>query len=171
MEITNREIEFENTIGDLISFNLYHTPRSRPVQMVVVLFALLILRDSYTTGHSLLRNGLVFAQWLGLYFAFMLVYTVVSVAMSYKRSHNKTVFGSHKLKISDEGIFETTEFSTKNYSWKAVSKIVQNRRLIFIYVQSNMAFLVPKRIFKTHEELKEFERDAVSLWKSGNAIS
>lgn len=163
-----KQIDYQNDLGDLMSFNVHHSLRNPSLYVIIVFFSALMFREARRLGDGPAMQAAILATWIGFYLVFVFVMTGVNVVLNYRRTNNKTIFARHVLTLSPDGVSETTELSTISYSWKAVSRIRRNRRLLMIYAQSNMAFLIPRRAFKTDAELAEFEKFAAECWKKSS---
>ena len=157
---TVMEVDYECTNGDFISFLSYHLVRHPAFQILALGWIALVALTTLQPGYSWSPPSMSETRPLGLLLAFMFAGFLVL----YKRFQNdQTVFGKKMMKLSPDGVSEVGEHGGKSFSWEAVSKIVSNKRLIMIYVYSENAFLVPKRIFKTEEQLRSFHDGAASL--------
>ncbi len=159
------EVDYQNDLGDFISFNFYHFARNRAFQLIAVIAALTFLQSTFAWKQPLGVRAVAFLLTMGLFIVLLSAFLLLIVSVNYKRSQNKIAFGNQKLKLSKDGVSEVSEYSNVSCSWKAVNKIAQNKRLIMIYFSNNLAFLVPKRIFETEEQLRSFQDYAALLRK------
>ncbi|MDE2142257.1 MAG: YcxB family protein [Elusimicrobia bacterium] len=166
---TDMEVDYQNNLGDFISFNFYACLRNRVLQLIMIITALTLLQSNYAWKQPLGVRAYSFLLGMGLFAGLFSALLVLIVLVNYKRPQNRIAFSNHKLKLSRDGVSEVSEYSNMSCSWKAVNKIVQNNRLFMIYFSNNLAFLVPKRIFETEEQLRSFLDCAASLWKGHSA--
>jgi hypothetical protein len=159
------QIAFKISLMDLIRFNVYHASR-RGLNWLIVSGAVLLL--ARTIPHDLPLHVMVFIVFLLAAFmiAFMFVVTVLVAALSYAPSKNRAAIGEHVLTIEPDTLTEETLVSTARWSWAAVPKISHTRAYIFIYVQQNMAHVIPKSAFASRDEASRFYGLAVKTWKT-----
>ena len=54
------------------------------------------------------------------------------------------VFGSHKITVSDKGIFEESEVGEHRVNWNGILKIESSDTHTYIYIGPTMAHVIPK---------------------------
>jgi hypothetical protein len=59
------------------------------------------------------------------------------------------IFGSHKMTVSDKGIFEESEVGEQRVNWNGIFKIESSDTHTYIYIGPTMAHVIPK--FAIHE--------------------
>ncbi|HUP22879.1 MAG TPA: YcxB family protein [Thermoanaerobaculia bacterium] len=158
------EINFDVRLRDLVAFNLYHAPRHLVNQIVVLLamafFAPEVWRLDYPLGAKIfviLFIGVCAAVGL-------LAATGLFAAISYFPSKNRGVLGAHTVRISPDGVSETTAVNSSTWTWESVPKVAMTRRYVFIYVQQHVAHIIPKRAFESRAAATEFFRQAREAW-------
>lgn len=159
------QITFTVSLLDLVRFNLYHASRS-VVHWVIVSGAVLLL--ARTIPHDLPLHVMVIIIFLlaASMIALMFVGTALVAAVSYVPSKNRAAIGEHVLTIEPRALTEQTPVSTATWSWAAVPKISRTRAYIFIYVQQNMAHVIPTRAFASGDEANRFYDVAVQTWNA-----
>ena len=169
--MTNPQIDFRNTLFDLVRFNLYHFPRSRVTQVLLAGALLLFGRDAMRVDAPLSARIVMFLILaVGLVVACTAIIIVVAV-FSYRPKKNKGILSEHHVSLTSEGVVEETPVSTSKWAWSAVPRIARTRSYIYIYVQQNMAHVIPARAFRTDAEAAQFFDSAMALWKAPAASS
>ena len=69
-----------------------------------------------------------------------------------KRKYKNVQKDSH-LRINESGIESKGELTTFFCVWKQIVKLNENENALYIYISKNVAFIIPKRIFQSIEEL------------------
>jgi hypothetical protein len=159
------EIKFNLTVADLVRFNVYHATR-RVVSWIVIGVVVFVFAKAVAAGQTSVGARLFITAAIALlattgYF----VATALVALVSYVPSKNRGVLGEHLLSFDDVDITEKTAVSTATWSWESIPNVARNRRYVFIYVQQNMAHIVPKRAFASREEADRFFDSAYSTWK------
>ena len=62
-------------------------------------------------------------------------------------------FGTHRLAFDASGISETSPAAQHQHHWRAVARLSETRRHLFLLVAGGSAYIVPKRAFATEAEL------------------
>lgn len=65
---------------------------------------------------------------------------------------NRTFHTDHTLTLDESGLTEATPYNTSVYKWKAIQKIVQTKKYLFLYVAQQMAHVIPRRAVSSEEE-------------------
>ena len=162
------DIEFENTMDDVLTLNMYHFQHSTSFRRNRVIFqyvipgipALVFLFVAFGTGSSFLSA----LPWL-LLALLLFVLGPFSVRRSLKRRVVKMVtegegqgaVGKHKLSITRSAVKETGRNSVTTTNWADVKKVVLMDKYVFIYISDSTAHIVPGRAFAGPSRWKEFK--------------
>ena len=154
------QVTYTNRFLDFVRFNAYHLPRMTSMQIVV---GVLVLMHAWSFGPSLAKmkesvpmKAAVYATTLLLFFAVLLVAQFLFILLSYRPSRNKAFLTEHILTASDDGVVEDTAYGSSSSTWAGITKVGQNRGYIFVYVQENMAHVIPKRAFASEADASRF---------------
>lgn len=77
------------------------------------------------------------------------------------------LLGEHIIEISEEGIRESTSVNTGFNIWNGVHGIDQDKDYIYIFLDSMLAHIIPKKSFQSMVEANEFYNKTVHYWKNG----
>ncbi|OCT13349.1 hypothetical protein A8709_03610 [Paenibacillus pectinilyticus] len=66
------------------------------------------------------------------------------------------ILGERRVEINEIGIHQLSSVSQSSYKWSGVRSINQNDEYIYIFVDTIMAYIIPKRSFVTEKESLEF---------------
>jgi YcxB-like protein len=66
---------------------------------------------------------------------------------------NTSIFAPAIVTISETGIFLQDEFTERKYQWQAFIKKQENSEYYFLFYSSLEAIIIPKRVFKTTEQI------------------
>lgn len=75
------------------------------------------------------------------------------------------ILGLHKIRIADDGLYESTEVNETKAAWKAVSMITSDRYFVYIVIGDAMAHAIPVPAFKDITA-DAFEAEARRLWEN-----
>ena len=161
-------VEFDINRLDLVRFNLHHAVHRPMIWATIIAGSAVIgstIPKDVPLAARLIMYVLVALFMTTLSFGFVLLIAT----LSYARSKNRGVFGRHEVTISSSEIRETSSVSTGTWLWTAVPRVSQNRSYIYIYVQENMAHIIPKRSFASVEDAQRFYDSVRSAWLSAKA--
>lgn len=78
-------------------------------------------------------------------------------------SNKPGLLGEHFIEITDAGLRETTAVNDSFYYWEGIQSIKQDSKYIYIFVNSIMAHIIPKRSFSTRQDAELFFKKAVEF--------
>ncbi|MCJ7522354.1 MAG: YcxB family protein [Dehalococcoidia bacterium] len=162
------DIEFENTMDDILALNTYHFQRSPGARRNRLIFqyvlpgipALIYLALVFGGGSSELSA----LPWL-LLAMLLFVLGPFSVRRSLKRRVVKMVaeeqgrgaVGGHRLSITRSAVTDKAGSGKTTTNWTDVKKVVLMDNYVFIYIGDTSAHIVPKRAFPDETAWKEFK--------------
>ena len=69
---------------------------------------------------------------------------------------NGFVFGPTVYEFNDEGITIKKEFNESITKWEAIEKVFDSKEYFYFFIDYNLAYIIPKRVFPSSEKLNEF---------------
>ena len=160
--------EFDLNKQDYIDFNICHIKNSETLRKSL-LFQQYIPAVVYLVLPFILVNVTDIPLWLWLtvfvlaailwvvfYPKYLISSTIKRISKMVNEGKNKDMLGKHCLTFNDEGIIETSKNGESKISWSGIEEIKETDKHFFIYISSIMAYIVPKRVFKTDGEKDEF---------------
>ncbi|NEW04613.1 YcxB family protein [Paenibacillus sp. SYP-B3998] len=73
---------------------------------------------------------------------------------------NDGILGERLIEIDETGVYQSNSVSQSSYKWNGVKSIEQNEAYIFIFVDTIMAYIIPKRSFVSDKDCLEFYHQA-----------
>ena len=162
--LTAMTISYTNTLIDLVRFNLYHASK-RVLHWVIVVGCALFLSGTMPSEPLEVRVVSFFMFAIGGTVLLFGVTALIS-ALSYAPSKNRGVLGEHRLTLTAENLTEETAVSEGTWAWVGVPKVSRNSAYVFIYVQQNMAHIVPVRSFPSRAEADHFYQFVIDTWRT-----
>jgi hypothetical protein len=179
--LTTLEIEYELTPQDLYAFQwraVFASPRGRRARRKVYLLWLLVVLLLAAVpaigadGFAISRVNFIFivvAFPIVVVFQWFLERRLVRGAILQllkEEKPSKGLLGKHRMVMSEDGLFESTEVGESRVSWAGVDRIEQNPEYIFIYTSAVGAHVIPKRAFRDMLEAEDFYRRALVFTES-----
>jgi hypothetical protein len=152
----------------LNKYSVLHNPITGIIFFIIMLGAPLLLlvkllgdSDDRTTAHivATIITALVFGGLFDLMF-----YILLKIIVMFVPSGRLGVLGEHYIEIHEKGIHETTAVNDDFRYWKGVCSIKQSNEYIFVFLESYMAHIIPKRSFSSLQEAGAFYNNAVEFW-------
>jgi magnesium-transporting ATPase (P-type) len=162
------QVEYENTIEDLVAFNEHDTRRSATVRRLLLGFVLAVLalsalsllqlrhQDGGLDGVSLAVTFVPIA--LVVVLAFLVLPGLVRVAARQRLREGRcdALVGPRTLTLEDDGIVERSRTGETRTSWPAVERVVVDDRFVLIYLSAVHAHVVPRGAFASREQQDRF---------------
>lgn len=147
-------LEYNVTLDDQVFFNRYHydqSPANRrmwfwstwcPVLIVALLSVFAVLHHNVT----LAVMGII---WIAILLLLALIFRgplMDRLARKlYTERKNKGMLGKLILRITDEGITETSGFGENKRYWQGVERVVEVPGYAFVYISAVSAFVIPEQ--------------------------
>lgn len=104
-------------------------------------------------------NGSAFAtavvNALIWYFGIWLIQFIFNALYLYSKK-NYSFLTKHKIEIQDDALFEETKYNRSYFFWNKNMKVFKRPGFVAIYVSQNMAHIIPRRAFRTKEQMQTF---------------
>lgn len=163
----------ELTVKDIVAINVrnYVANRARYFMCVVIALAYFayIANDlgmpADQRGWQIyILGSVIFA--IAFYGLFLIINVLNAVTMV---RHSSGVIGPHEMRLSPEGLRDTTPLTDSLTRWPGVFRITRRGDYLTIWTSPFMAHVVPKRAFADEDSFEAFERQARVYWASEQA--
>lgn len=186
-------LEYELTLDDLVAFGIHCQDQSPSIRRLhfryngselAILLMFPVFACFISDPHlehpwqTIYRHGVLFlfAPLCGLV---LLVYYKFFYRDEQRRlleawySHedNRDVLGPQKVLLSAEGFQAETRVLSCIYQWSAFKQVEVTETLVYLYVSSVSAFIVPRRVFATGAEFDHFVATVEQLRNRSTASS
>jgi hypothetical protein len=167
------KITYTLTLNDVLVFARYqfkHSPKMRRVQLlyrtVIPVVIGVVLAMAMTKNFSeppSLATGLIVGACFVLGFTFMPFTFRRSIEKTtkklYTQGRNKSLLGTHKIVLDDQGFTDESGFGKASYPWKAIQSSARTEDLLFLYLSPEAAVIIPLKGLK-----KESKRDSLMAY-------
>ena len=162
------EIEIEITREDYKGFNEYIYKnkkifgRFRFAVPGFLILLIIVLNINRINDILYLVTQIVFI--LLVYFVLVLVSKQLRLRLIKKiPSEQGGILGKHTFRISDEGIWESTEHNNNLTKWSGILSVETTNKFIFIFVDTHMAHIIPKRYFNSEDDSNYFINFVINI--------
>lgn len=95
-------------------------------------------------------------------FIFALIYplihfSVLSLNALFKSYKNSGVICEHTFNVTDDGLFEKTEYNETLHSWSGIDRVYIRGKYVIILLHSNQCHILPFRDFSSRGDIKKFK--------------
>ena len=164
------KIEYENTIDDIVSFNLYifnNSPgmkRSRRIitySFPILWFFIMVLPEisSDIILYEILAWLILSVPWILLVPYIYKWSTIKNVKRLYSEGENKGTVGKHTTELKPDSLDDETDYGEFRQQWNAVNKIETDDNYILLFTSSVAAHIIPKRYFGSNFEIESFVKE------------
>jgi hypothetical protein len=171
------DIEYENSMDDILALNLYHhqqLPAARRTRMLLqygppVILVIIFLVQVSITGGSLVSS----LPWL-FFAGIWVIFVPYSLRRAMKKRVTRMVLenqgggitGRHKLSLKSDAVTDQTGSGKTKTRWADVPKLVVTGSYLYIYISDTSAHIIPKRAFESEAEFKEFVDTAMRYYRA-----
>ncbi len=125
-----------------------------PLGLFLLFFALITSSSSgFKSGEFIIIGASLFSIFFADVILPILNYFLTNAVIQ----RNKDIlFAPQKMIVSDNGICFENKYGKSLTEWSSFTKYITGKDIILLYISKNMAFNIPKRIFTTEKQEKEF---------------
>jgi len=139
-----------------VKFNMIKT---RVLSFILLLFLLINLDKKWNLDWRYIG---AFISLLALFYIlplFLVRYSLQKQVNKLSQNHmNEGMFTECTITFSEIGLLVKNDLGELNRKWKGVVKKSETKDYFFLFISSVQAVVIPKRVFKTKEEIEEFKK-------------
>ena len=151
------KIEIEITRDDYVSFNFYHFRKRKLLKTIIsALIGLLIVQFAININKSTVSVETILMitfLYVGI-FSLLMYMNLVKTKEIPKDSG--TFLGWKRYDFTDDYIFFQHKDSDGRFQWTVIKSVEEDKKAIYLYVDTIMAIVIPKRYFGDKMEAKTF---------------
>ena len=160
-------IEFQNTLEDILALNWYHHRASPGARRTLLLFqyglpvaiVLIVVIITFAAGWStftIVPAVVLALAWFALVPRMQKRNLQKQVVKLYAEGRDRGIVTGHKVSMSSSSITDRTDRGETKTAWKDVDKVVGTEKYVFIYVGPESALIVPRGAFPGESEYRAF---------------
>lgn len=162
------EVTFNLSKEDYLEFNMSHMKFSKYAKRAILvekfgvpfIFLIIpfILKESISIPFFItISIGIViFLLWIFFYDKFLHWKTVKNFNKLLLKEDHDCILGEQTIRLEKLGLIHISNGNRRRISWNALLGINETDKYIFIYANSTMAHIIPKRAFSTKVQLDKF---------------
>jgi hypothetical protein len=152
----NIKLSYEIGRQDYVDFNKYHYKKTKLKKTFITGGLVLVILQ---LGLSLQKFDLA-ATLISSTVFIILYFFLISRSLNKTKNIPKddgSILGKKELEFSDAGISHLDKNSSGIINWAAVKSLQSSSKAIYLYTDTNMAIVIPKRTFSSATEIIELE--------------
>ena len=151
------KLTIDITREDYSDFNTFHFLKTRLTRtlltglLTLVAVEYLINRNQFDLGLT------IFSSIVCIVVYFWAVYRSLKKTKNIP-DNDGSILGPKHMEFADDKIYYSTKNSQGNCEWSSIKYLKENSKAFYLYMDANMAILVPKRIFVNSDDLNSFRK-------------
>ncbi|MGG3471093.1 YcxB family protein [Neobacillus pocheonensis] len=162
------EIQYHLTEEDYLHFNLFHVKNSKTAMralniqrfLLPVVFIIAAYLFSKFGDLSVMEAFIVYAivaiLWIMFYPRYFYRHITKMSKRMMKEGRNEGLLGDHVMKLTDEGIVDSTSNGETKVNWSGIFEMKEDDDNIYLYNSGVSAYILPKRELKDVAEVRRF---------------
>lgn len=150
------KLEIEITRLDYLNFNKYFFVKTRLKKTVftglITILSLQIILNR--TEFDLFTTVVSTVVCVVVYF-FAIYFSILSTES--KPKDDSIILGSKEMEFNEDAILCESSAASSIVNWSIIKSLEEGRTAFYLFIESNSAFIIPKRYFKSEEQLNEFK--------------
>lgn len=165
------EVTYTLNAADVAHFQQYLLRRSQPRYGLRSwgVFAFLLLIGGSLMWMSTDKVGTLLSFVLPLLLVFVFWKVFLRFALARQAKNTPGLGNVQTLYIGPERFIQTTATSETKILWQGVSDITQDANYLYLLLNKQRGYLIPKRAFLDTAQAQAFYETAVACWKSAQS--
>ncbi len=148
-------LEIDINRQDYSDFNKYHFVKTRLTRTIITGILTIVILEWFLNKDTFDMTATVISAIVcGLVYVFVIVRQLQNTKNIPK--DDGTILGKKTFQFNDNEIICKATDSTTDLKWTTIKSIDNGKSAYYLYLDSNMAIIVPKRHFKTDIEQTKF---------------
>lgn len=161
-------IEYVLTKKDIVRFqmyHLYHNEKTTPVMCLLsIVIPIMLLSIPIRIFPQLITSFLLLPGWMKMVIAaliiaggFFVIWVLMLVLSGFgvereKKKNPNHPLGDRRIEFDEDGMRVKFRSYESSFAWRYLHKIVKRKEYYYIYTNSAVAQIIPKRIFTATQE-------------------
>ena len=163
------DLTYDISREDYWEFNKFYLTRSRHLRLRIGFTALIVASTCFLLltlfEATPFKFAVVWACITGMLYVPFAYWNCKRTVMRIP-SKGGTMLGEHHLKIGSDGVFGKSKAGEGLIRWSGVMDIIETKKYVFMFMDTTVAIIVPKRVFANSADMVQFLITATSFWKA-----
>ncbi len=150
------KLNIDITREDYADFNKFHFMKTRLKQSIIAIVCTLLIVQYFlnSDGFDLMRTTV--SSLFGIVVYIFILYRSY-VVIKRIPLENGYILGKKEVEFTEERYFYKTRNSEASTGWDAIKSIEEGKTAFYLFMDTNMAMIIPKRTFKDESEMCYFK--------------
>lgn len=163
----------EDEYAEYNAFSGWHAPWQKKARFkylintafffFIAIIATVIVIDKFEGDETNFTSLLIISSIITLIFTFFSNYQAPfrfksKARLFIRKDENAHLINESEIEISDRGIYKTNPETKVNLNWNSIIKYAVSENLFYLYVNSQEALVIPKRLFESQIKIEEFDK-------------
>jgi hypothetical protein len=149
------KLSIDITREDYADFNKFHFKQTRLKRTIMIGVLAIIITQMIVNGEGFDLTATIISTIVGIGLYSFLIYRSLTKTKNIPDS-NGSILGEKEIEFAEDKIFYKTSNSEGSSDWSVVKELKESKGAFYLYMDANMAMLVPKRSFKDDNETGRF---------------
>lgn len=150
------KLDIEITRLDYLDFNKYFFVKARLKKTIFTgLITVLSLQIILNRNEFDLKATVVSTIACIVVYFFAIYFSILRTES--KPKDDSPILGRKEMEFNDDSILCESPAVSSIVNWSAIKSLDEGRTAFYLFMDSNSAYIIPKRYFKSEEQLNEFK--------------
>ena len=146
----------EITREDYSEFNKFHFIQTKLKKTIifglltVIILQLFLNRDRFDLTATIISTFIA-----AIFYAFVIIRSLNKTKNI--PDNNGAILGEKEIEFTESNISYKTKNSQGTSEWASIKNLKESPKAFYLYMDTNLAMLVPKKVFKDSSEMGEFK--------------
>jgi len=149
------KLEIEITRQDYADFNQFHFIKYRLKRSALIIAIVIIVMQVILNGSHFDLAGTVISTMAGLLVYFGIIYFSLKNTRKIP-SAGGAILGKREMEFLEDTIKYKSETGEGSRIWSSIKRIEEGKNAYYLYLDTNMGLIIPKRFFGSEADQKDF---------------
>jgi hypothetical protein len=145
------KLNFEIYRQDYADFNKFHFIKVRLKQTILTGTTVILVLQLFLNKDKFNLAATIVSSLVSVIIYFLIYYVLLNNTKN-TPSDNGSILGHRYMEFTDNEVICNTDSSRTVSAWTTIKSFKKGRKSFYLYVDTNMAYIIPKRIFSSNEE-------------------
>ena len=150
------KLKIEITRLDYLNFNKYFFVKTRLKKTIITGFItilslqIILNRTEFDLGVTIVSTiASIVVYFFAIYFSIL--------STESKPKDDSTILGLKEMEFNEDAVLCESSTVSSIVNWSTIKSLEEGRTAFYLFIESNSAFIIPKRYFNSTEQLNEFK--------------
>lgn len=151
------KLTFDISRQDYADFNKFHFLKTKLKRTVITGVLTVVLLQFFLNREQFDLTATIISSIVCVLFYFFAINRSL-IKTKNVPENNGTILGQKEIEFTEDKIIYKTANSEGSCAWSTIKKLEESSKAFYLYMDSNLAILLPKRVFKDFSEEETFKK-------------